>query len=123
MSPPQTPPVPNRRQARGFLVTLSLPPTLPAARLQERDAFTLPEQQDYPLTVAEVRQHPDFTARLLIKVHGTPQPLTLRASEPVQPLSMPRQVEVTCQLCAATTSTALDLVAHGEPRTWACSLH
>ena len=118
-----TPPPPNPRQARGFLVTLSIPTTVPAARLQQCDVFALPEQQDRPLTVANVRKHPSFAARLLIDVHGTPEPLTLKASEPVQPLSMPRHVDVTCQLCRATTSTALDLVAHGEPQTWVCSLH
>ncbi|MEU1273630.1 hypothetical protein [Streptomyces sp. NPDC005799] len=123
MTASPTPPLPNRRQTHGFLVTLSLPPTVPATRLQECDVFTLPEQQDHPLTVADVRQHPDFTARLLIELRGTLQPLTLRTSEPVQPLSMPRQVTLSCQLCQATTTTALDLVAHGEPQTWVCSLH
>ncbi|MGW1562765.1 hypothetical protein ACWCQ1_40635 [Streptomyces sp. NPDC002144] len=118
-----TPPLPNARPSRGFLVTLSLPPTVPAARLQDCDVFALPEQQDHPLTVAAVRQHPDFTARLLIDLHGTQEPITLKASEAVRPLSMPRQVEVSCQLCRVTTSTALDLVAHGEPQTWVCSVH
>ncbi|RRR69051.1 hypothetical protein EHS43_43110 [Streptomyces sp. RP5T] len=60
---------------------------------------------------------------MVIELDGTQEPLTLKTSEPVQPLSMPRRIEVSCQLCKATTSTPLDLVAHGEPQTWVCSQH
>ncbi|GGX56014.1 hypothetical protein [Streptomyces chartreusis] len=116
-------PLPNPRQSKGFLVTLSMPSTVPASRLRQHDVFALPEQHDHPLLVAGTKPHPRFPGRLLIDLHGTPEPLTLKASEPVQPLSLPRRVDLTCQLCKAPTSTALDLVTHGEPQTWVCPLH
>jgi hypothetical protein len=123
MTTPHDPSLPNPRQSKGYLVTISVPQTVSASRLQQCDVFALPEQPDHPLTVADVRQHPYLTGRMLIDLQDRPQPLTLKASEPVQPLSMPRRVNVTCQLCDAPSATALDLVAHGEPMTWVCSLH
>ncbi|MFG2793994.1 hypothetical protein [Streptomyces sp. NPDC048419] len=117
------PPPANPRQAKGFLVTLSLPPTVPASRLEPCDVFALPEQPRHPLTMDDVRPHPVLTGRLLVDLRGVSEPLTLCATEPVHPLSMPRRVEVTCQLCEAMTTMPLDLVTHGEPQTWVCRLH
>lgn len=123
MSTPHNPPGPNPRQAKGFLVTVALAAAVPAFRLQWHDIFALPEQDDQSFTVAEVTQHPDLGARLVINLQGTSIPITLHANEPVQPISMPRRVDVKCQLCGDTATTDIDLVVHGEPKTWVCNRH
>lgn len=123
MTTAQNPPPPNPRQAKGFLVTLSIPPTVPASRLHRCDVFALPEQPRQALTLDDVRPHPALAGRLLIDLHGVTEPLTLSSSEPVHPLSMPRRVAMACQVCGAATAMSLDLVAYGEPKTWVCRLH
>ncbi|EST27344.1 hypothetical protein [Streptomyces roseochromogenus] len=123
MSTPHNPPGPNSRHSKGFLVTVALPMTVLASRLQRHDVFVLPEQGDQPLAVADVTQHPHLEARLVIELKGTSIPITLHVNEPVQPVSMPRRVDVKCQLCGNTTTTDIDLVAHGEPKTWVCNRH
>ncbi|MGW1053577.1 hypothetical protein [Streptomyces sp. NPDC001155] len=117
------PPHPSPRQAKGFLVTISLPTSLPASHLQRHDVFAVLEQVDLPFTVADVTQHPDLEERLVIALQGTSVPITLQANEPVRPISMPRHIDMKCQLCDASTTTDIDLVAHGEPKTWVCNRH
>lgn len=123
MSTPHNPPGPNPRQAKGFLVTVALPTMVPASRLRPHDVFALPEQGDLPFTVAGIASHPDFAARLVISLRGASTAITLHADELVRPILMPRTVEMICQLCSAAAVTDIDLVAHGEPKTWVCSRH
>ncbi|MGF0173140.1 hypothetical protein ACQF36_22355 [Streptomyces sp. Marseille-Q5077] len=123
MSTTPNPPSPNPRQAKGFLVTVALPSTLPASRLRRHDVFALPENSGERLRIESLAPHPQLPTRLVITPVDAPMPITLHVDEPVQPISMHRSVEVTCQLCGASTTTEIDLVAHGEPKTWVCNRH
>ncbi|WP_189966484.1 hypothetical protein [Streptomyces violascens] len=123
MSTAPDPPKPNPRQSSGFLVTTSLPDRLPASRLQQGDTFALPEHPDEPLIIDLITPNPERNASLLISTRDRTAPITLHMEEPIQPLRMPRTFNVTCQLCEATTTTDLELVAHGQPKTWVCNRH
>ncbi|MEN8649169.1 hypothetical protein ABCR94_00580 [Streptomyces sp. 21So2-11] len=123
MNPSPNPPMPNPRQAQGFMVTVSLPSALPASRLRVGDTFALHEAPDEHLLVVQAEPHPDHPSRLIITVPGKTTPFTLHADEPIRPLRMPRTVHVACQLCSKSTTTELDLVTHGEPKTWVCNRH
>ncbi|MGW8951539.1 hypothetical protein [Streptomyces sp. NPDC055709] len=115
--------MPNPRQANGFLVTVSLPSTLIASRFRQGDVFALPENPNEHLTIETIAPHPDLDSRLIITLNDKTVPFTLHVEEPVQPVRMPRTIQVTCQLCDTGTATELDLVAHGEPKTWLCNRH
>jgi hypothetical protein len=123
MSTASNPPMPNPRQAAGFLVTVSLPSTLIASRFRRGDVFVLPENPNEHLTIETIAPHPELGSRLIITANDKTVPFTLHVEEPVQPVRMPRTIQVTCQLCDTATTTDLDLVAHGEPKTWVCSRH
>ncbi|MFE6530128.1 hypothetical protein ACFVMA_14430 [Streptomyces rochei] len=116
-------PMPNPRQVNGFLVTVSLPPTLSASHLCRGDIFTLPANPNQHLTVETIAPHPEIGSRLTITTNDMPISFTLHIDEPVQPVRMPRTMRVTCRLCGAATDVDLDLVTHGEPKIWICSRH
>ncbi|WP_327356283.1 hypothetical protein [Streptomyces sp. NBC_01304] len=123
MNSTPNPPLPNPRQAKGFMVTTALPAALPASRLQEGDTFALHENPGEHLLVEQTKAHPHLPSQLIITVSGKDTPITLHANEAIRPLRMPRTVHVTCQLCGRTTETHLELVANGEPKTWVCNRH
>lgn len=123
MSAASNPPMPNPRQSNGFLVTVSLPSMLVASRLRRGDVFALPENPNKALKVETIAPHPELSSRLIIIPTDETAQFTLHADEPVQPVSMPRTIQVTCQLCGTDTMTDLDLVAQGEPKTWVCNRH
>lgn len=117
------PPMPNPSKANGFLVTVSLPSTLTASRLRQGDVFALPGNPNDHLTIETIAPHPEIDLRLIITFNGKSVPFTLHVDELIHPVRMRRAIQVTCRLCATATTTDLDLVAHGEPKTWVCSQH
>ncbi|MEU4166173.1 hypothetical protein AB0F46_04705 [Streptomyces sp. NPDC026665] len=123
MSAGSNPPMPNPRQAKGFLVTVSLPSMLIASRLRRGDVFALPENPSRHLKIKAIAPHPELSSRLIIIPADKTAQFTLHVDEPIQPVSMPRTIQVTCQLCGADTTTDLDLVAQGEPKAWVCNRH
>ncbi|MCK8431892.1 hypothetical protein G3I77_02285 [Streptomyces sp. D2-8] len=123
MSAASNPPMPNPRQSNGFLVTVSLPSLVIAARLRRGDVFALPENPNEHLKIETIAPHPELGSRLIIIPTDETTQFTLHVDEPVEPVSMPRTVQVTCQLCGTDTTTALDLVTQGEPKTWVCNRH
>ncbi|WP_406260547.1 hypothetical protein OIA45_19920 [Streptomyces chartreusis] len=123
MNSAPNPPMPNPRQAKGFMVTIALPSALPASRLQVGDTFALHKNPGEHLLVEQTATHPDLPSQLIIAVSGKTTPITLHIDEPIRPLRMPRTVHVTCQLCDQSTETELELVANGEPKTWVCNRH
>jgi hypothetical protein len=123
MSAASNPPMPNPRQSNGFLVTVSLPSLVIAARLRRGDVFALPENPTEQLKIETIASHPELSSRLIITSTDKTVQLTLHVDEPVQPVHMPRTVQVTCQLCGTSTTTDLDLVAQGEPKAWVCNRH
>lgn len=123
MSAASNPPMPNPRQSSGFLVTVSLPSMLVASFLRRGDVFALPENPNEHLKIEGIARHPELSSRLIITPSDKTATFTLHVDEPVQPVHMPRTIQVTCQLCDKASTTDLDLVAHGEPKTWVCNRH
>ncbi len=123
MSTAPNPPMPNPRQCNGFLVTVSLPSQVIAARLRRGDVFALLETPTEQLEIEAIAPHPELSSQLIITSTGRTAQLTLHVYDHVRPVRMPRTVQVTCQLCGEGTMTDLDLVAQGEPKTWVCNRH
>ncbi|MFD3618759.1 hypothetical protein ACFWWT_26660 [Streptomyces sp. NPDC058676] len=123
MSAASNPPIPNPRQSNGFLVTVSLPSLVTAARLRRGDVFALPDNPNEQLKIAAIAPHPELSSRLIITSTDKTAQFTLHVDEAVHPMYMPRTIQVTCQLCDTDAMTDLDLVAQGEPRSWVCNRH
>ncbi|MEU7583792.1 hypothetical protein AB0B50_40150 [Streptomyces sp. NPDC041068] len=105
---------------RGFIVSIPITNTVPAADFQEQDAFALPKAPDDHLIAQSSQAHPTVSTRLTIHALGRTAPLTVHPEELLLPLRMLRTFELTCQLCAARTHRVLDLVLHGTPQAWVC---
>ncbi|MEV0446205.1 hypothetical protein AB0I84_40475, partial [Streptomyces spectabilis] len=83
--------MPSPRATRGFIVTTPIAHAIPAALLQEHDAFALPEAIDDHLIVQSTQPHPALATRLAIQALGKAAPLTVVAgSLRLTPRSLPK---------------------------------
>ncbi|MHA7956378.1 hypothetical protein ACX9I7_01280 [Streptomyces sp. L500] len=112
----------TRQATAPFTVTVRLPDTVPAKRLEPGDTFAFPED-DTPRTVLCSAPDPHHDRYRLYALDDDPLPMCMREDEPIRPVRLPRTFDLPCQLCGRTSRIAVDLAVHGEPLIRICDQH